>query len=99
MNESLDNIPLRDLCKEAERLTRELIDHIERNLLPRTRELHDLVRPESPLAPTGRRVEDITVRSSASTLFESQEFTAQLYSKVTRYFAAIDRSIAEISNG
>ncbi len=89
MKPSLDDVPLRDLCKEAERMTRELIDHLERNQIPKTRELLNLVRPDSPLAPEGQIVQDITVRTSAARLIESQDFAAELFEKVSEYFSAI----------
>lgn len=97
MSPSLDDVPLRDLCKEAERMTRELIDHLERNQIPKTRELAELVRPNSPLATTGQTVPDITVRSSASRLIESQDFAAELFEKATEYFTAIDRTLENMT--
>ncbi len=99
MSESLANIPLRDLCQDAEKLTKELIDHLERNLIPRTRELHNLVRPESPFAKQGQPVENVTIRNHAVVLAESQEFTEQLFLKASQYFAAIDEQLAEMSVG
>lgn len=99
MNESLANIPLRDLCQDAEKLTKELIDHLERNLIPRTRELHNLVRPESPFAKQGQAAENISIRNHAVVLAESQEFTEQLFLKASQYFAAIDEQLAKLSAG
>lgn len=99
MNESLEDVPLRDLCKEAERITRELVDHLERHLIPRTQELHELVRPESPFARSGQHIEDITVRNSVSALLESQSFSEELFEKANQYFNAIDRSLLQIAGG
>ena len=48
MGESLKDVPLHSVCKEAERLAHELIDHLERNLVPRSSEVHQLVKPDSP---------------------------------------------------
>lgn len=97
MSESLENVPLRDICKEAERLTRELIDHLENNLVPRSRELHELVKPDSPFNETGTGVQDITVRNQASTLLESQEFTEQLFLKTRQYLKAIDQQVGAMT--
>lgn len=93
MSPALDDVPLRDLCKEAERLTRELIDHLERNQIPKTRELATLVRPDSPLAPPGQIVPDVAVRTQAATLIDSQDFAAEVFEKASEYFAAIDRAM------
>lgn len=92
MSDDLSNLPLRDVCKEAERLTRELVDHLENNLIPRTRELHELVKPESAES-SGDTVKDVTVRNQASNLLESQDFTEQLFSKTRQYFETIDKSV------
>ena len=98
MPESLENMPLRDVCKEAERLTRELIDHLEKNMIPRTRELQSLVQPDSPFESGGEagQVKDVTVRNQASALIESQEFTEQLFAKTRQYLKAIDRDVSKM---
>lgn len=97
--DSLDSIPLRDLCKEAERLTREVIDHLENNLIPKSQELHNLVKPDSPFAEAGEPVKDITVRNQAATLIESQGFTEQIFRKSSQYFSEIDRQIIQMTGG
>jgi hypothetical protein len=92
----IENVPLQDLCKDAERLTRELIDHLERNMIPRTKEFQSLVRPDSAF-DTGSHVQDITIRNQAKTLQESQEFTEQLYQKTSQYLDAIDREVGRLT--
>jgi hypothetical protein len=92
----LENVPLQDLCKDAERLTRELVDHLERNMIPRTRDFQALVRPDSAF-DTGSNVQDITIRNQAKTLQESQEFTEQLYQKTSQYLNAIDREVSRLT--
>lgn len=99
MDESLDGVPLHTVCKEAERLTRELIDHLEQNLIPRTKEVHDLVKPDSPFSASGADVQDVTVRNQVSTLLESQEFAEKLFVKTRQNLEAIDESIGGTSNG
>lgn len=93
MSESLKNVPLHSVCKEAERLTHELIEHLEQNLVPRTREVHELVKPDSPFNTSGAGVQDVTVRSQVATLLESQEFTERLFLKTREYLETIDESI------
>lgn len=95
MSDSLENVPLHTICKEAEHLTRELIDHLDRNLIPRTKEIQNLVRPDSPFNSRGNQVKDITVRSQMSTLLESQEFTEQLFAKTRHNLEAIGRALSE----
>lgn len=95
MSESLENVPLREVCSEAERLTRELIDHLERNLIPKTRELHDLVKPDSPFNTGGKQVKDVTVRNQTSTLLESHKFTEELLLKTRTYLERIEQTISQ----
>lgn len=93
MSESLKNVPLHSVCKEAERLTHEFIEHLEQNLVPRTREVHELVKPDSPFNTSGAGVQDVTVRSQVATLLESQEFAERLFLKTREYLETIDESI------
>lgn len=93
MSESLRDVPLHSVCKEAERLTHELIDHLERNLIPRSKEVHQLVKPDSPFNASGAGVQDVTVRSQVARLLESQEFTEKLFLKMRQHLEAIDQSI------
>ena len=98
MSESLNNVPLHSVCKEAERLAHELIDHLEQNLVPRTREVHELVKPDSPFNTSGAGVQDVTVRSQVAKLLESQEFAEQLFLKTRQYLETIDQSIGGVSD-
>ncbi|MGZ0166558.1 MAG: hypothetical protein ACKVII_21745 [Planctomycetales bacterium] len=93
MSESLKDVPLHSVCKEAERLTHELIEHLEQNLVPKTKEVHELVKPDSPFNQSGVGVQDVTVRSQVANLLESQEFAEQLFLKTRQHLEAIDQSI------
>jgi hypothetical protein len=97
MNDSLRDVPLRDVCKEAERLAREVIDHLNRNLIPRTHELHELVKPDSPFDDSGGGVKDITVRNQVATLLESQQFAEEFFLKTREYLRAVDAHLTEIT--
>ncbi|NQV23989.1 MAG: hypothetical protein HQ518_06435 [Rhodopirellula sp.] len=93
MSDPLKDVPLHSVCREAERLTHELIDHFEQNLVPRTRDVHELVKPDSPFSADGTGVLDVTVRSQVAKLLESQEFTEQLFIKTRQHLEKIDQSI------
>lgn len=97
MSDSLKDVPLRDVCKEAERLTREVVDHLNRNLIPRTRELHELVKPDSPFDEGGTGVKDITVRNQVATLLESQQFAEDFFLKTREYLQSVDSHLTEIT--
>ncbi len=97
MSDSLKDVPLRDVCKEAERLAREIIDHFNRNLIPRTYELHEMVKPDSPFDEDGGGVKDITVRNQAARLLESQRFAEEFFLKTRDYLQSVDSHLTEIT--
>ncbi|MBW3538777.1 MAG: hypothetical protein KY476_00755 [Planctomycetes bacterium] len=91
-------LTLSDRFIHAERMTRELIDHLERGFLPRTRELRKLVNLADPDYEFDE-VEDITVRNDAGKLLESDIFTANLHEKLAAYLQSIDDSVKHILTG
>ena len=91
----VEQLTLRELFIDAERLTRELIEHVEQGFLPKAHSLEKLVRvglEENALDD----VRDVTVRNRASELLESEKFTGELCERAEKYFAAIDASVNRI---
>ena len=84
---------LREQFTHAEQLTKELIDHLEHNLLPKIHDLKKLVQTELKGEAV---VEDITVRNHASTVLESARFADDISDKMTAYFTSINQSVARI---
>ena len=92
---SVEELTLRELFNDSQRLTRELIEHLDQGFLPKVRELTRLVRPAAG-DPEYEHVEDITVRNHAARVLESEAFTQQLYIKVEQYYRAIDANLARV---
>jgi hypothetical protein len=91
----IEQMTLREMFSHAERISRDLVDHLERNLLPRSRQLARLVRPtETESFPAD--VEDVTVRSHVARLIESEDFTDQVYGRLADFCEAIDASASRI---
>lgn len=84
---------LREQFTHAEQLTKELVDHLEHNLLPKIHDLKKLVQTELKGEAV---VEDITVRNFASTFLESAHFADEISGKMTNYFNSINQSVARI---
>ncbi len=98
MKRALDQLTLREMFSDTERLTVELADHLEQGFLPKNKQLIRLVR----VLPEGvekRHVEDISVRNQASELLKSHQFTQELFDKLDDYLDAIDQSITRIIDG
>ncbi len=84
---------LREQFTNAEQLTKELVDHLEHNLLPKIQDLKKLVQTELK----GEAVaEDITVRNHASNVLESARFADEISEKMAAYFTSINQSVARI---
>ena len=89
---------LREMFTEAERLTRELVDHLDHGFTPCAHRLVRLVRPtETEAHPSD--VEDITIRNQSAQLLESENFTEQVYQKLEAYSKAIDAAVSRIVTG
>lgn len=87
---SAHDLPLRDQCRNAEHLVQRLIDHLEKGFLPKARKLKELLE-EATADEEG--VEDVTIRSHAASVLESERFSAELCDEVTNYFDSIDQAL------
>ena len=92
---SPDQLTLRQLFTEAERLTRELTEHLEQGFLPKVQNLVRLADP-SHLDVHGNPAEDISIRNCVAQVLESELYTDRLYERIETYCAAIDRDVARI---
>jgi hypothetical protein len=92
----IEQLTLREMFTEAERLTRELIEHLDQGFLPKSHELARLVRPINGEPPGLNDLEDVTVRTQAARLLESEAFTEQVYAGLDEYSRAIDASVTRI---
>lgn len=90
-----DQLTLRELFIEAERLSRELAEHLEQGFLPKVQNLSRLVDP-GHVDIHGNPAEDVSVRNCAAQLLESEAYTERLYVKVQEYCDAIDRDVSRI---
>lgn len=94
----IEQLTLREKFADAERLTRELLEHLEQGFSPKAYQAHQIVRP-TPSGLPAANVEDVTVRNQVVGLLESDQFADQLYSSLEKYFAAIDASVSRIVGG
>ena len=84
---------LREQFTHAEQLAKELVDHLEHNLLPK---IHDLKKLAQSDLKGEAEVEDVTVRNQAADILESTRFADEIGDKMTTYFTSINNSIARI---
>jgi len=92
---SIENRPLRELCNDAQRMSRAMIEHIEQGFLPKTRTLEQTVRLDEKNSANDP-VTDITVRNQSAEVLKSEEFTQKLDKEFTEYLSVIKKNIADI---
>ena len=93
---TIDHLPLRELFTGAERMTRDLIDHIERGFLPKCGRLNEICQPSSEQS-SEEEIGDITIRNHATQVLNSEEFTHEFYGNTHTYLVAIDQAVAKIT--
>ena len=79
-----DSLTLRKQFTNAERLTRELIDHLDQGFLTRIQEVRRLARKDEDDGVT-----DKSVRAACTRLFDSDDFTRKLSKDLQDYLKSI----------
>jgi hypothetical protein len=95
---SLKQMTLREILIETERLTRELAEHLDQSFIPKCHELSRLVRPINGEPPDVRALEDVTVRTQAARILETDTFTETIFEKLTEFSRAIDEAVGRITS-
>lgn len=92
----ISQLTLRELFKHTEMLTRDLVEHVEKNFLPRVHALEQLVQPQDERMKV--HIPDVSVRRHAHEALTSDEFTQKLFEKMKEYLSAIDKELARSTN-
>lgn len=98
---SARQMTLQELFRAAERHIRELVEHLDKNFVPKADALVRMLEPRSGARSEERshRTDDIELHSQVVKLLESEAYTAQVYSKLDDYLRAIDASVSQIVAG
>lgn len=95
MGQSVESMTLREKLNEAERLTRELIDHLERGFIPQAKQLTRIVQPQSD----GNTVTDHSVRNQSAKVIQSHQFAEGLYTRLSELIVSIDSEFEAVLSG
>jgi hypothetical protein len=95
---TLKQMTLREMLIEAERLTRELSEHLDQAFIPKCHELSRLLRPINGEPPDIRALEDVTVRTQAARILETENFTESIFGKLSEVCTAIDAAVNKITS-
>ncbi|MFV0442499.1 MAG: hypothetical protein ACK5Q5_02905 [Planctomycetaceae bacterium] len=93
----LETMPLRDRIREAERLARELTEHLELGFLTKIHAARSLTRKEGQTG--GEHVTDISVRTAVDAALTSHEYTVELTRKLDRLLDSINRETNSLVSG
>jgi hypothetical protein len=94
---SAQQMTLREMLSEAERLTRELGEHLDQSFIPKCHELSRLLRPINGEPPDLRAIEDVTVRTQTARILETENFTESLFERLAEYSRTIDEAVGRIT--
>ena len=96
MGRSLDDLTPRDKCREAQRVIRELIDHLDQAFLPKVKNLRKLARAQEPgYNPAG--VRDVTIRAQAASLLEAEQYTIKLDEESKQFLTALAAEVEQLN--
>ncbi len=92
------SLSLREMLVEAERLSRELSEHLDQSFIPKCLELTRLVRPINGEPPDERALEDVTLRTQAARILETDTFTEKVFEQLLEYCKAIEGAVNKIAS-
>ena len=95
-DQPIENLTLREQLRDAERLGRELADHLERGFAPKAGALAKLIRPKTG-GEWNHDVADKTLHHTVQQVLDSHRFTATLMKRFRGLLKAIDESVSEIT--
>ena len=92
-----ESLTLRDQLNGADRLVREIMDHLERAFVPQAHELRRVTRisGESDLG----QLEDVTLRNQIDNLLKSDTYTKEMSERLQLYLASIGKEVGKIVSG
>jgi len=96
MERPVEQLTLREVFTHGERIARELIEHLEQGFLPKVRKLQGLIGPAA--GASNETVPDISVRSQAAELLESDAFTQELVARLNKFLGAMGNALERRGN-
>jgi hypothetical protein len=92
------SLTLREMLVEAERLTREVSEHLDQSFIPKCLELTRLVRPINGEPPDVRALEDVTLRTQTARILDTDNFTEKVFEQLSDYCNAIEGAVSKIAS-
>lgn len=96
MQRTPQQMTFREKLSEAERLTRELIHHVEHGFIPKAHEVRRVTRQGGGEAAAADEVSDMTVRSTTQRALESDRYTRNQCGQLNEVIRLIQEDIARL---
>ena len=93
-----ESLTLRDQLNDADRLTREIMDHLERAFIPQAHELRRVTRISGEDDPSGQ-LADVTLRNQVGNLLKSDDYTLTMTKRLHAYLTSIGKEVGKIVGG
>ena len=97
MSRPVEGLTLREKCRDANRVVRELIDHLEQGFLPKVGSLRKVARARSQSFDPSQ-VRDVTIRSQAAAILDAEQYTIKLDEEAKQLFTAIAAEVEHLVN-
>ena|SRR6056297_1744591 len=96
MVDSIEQMTLREKLTEADRLMRELMDHLDNGFIPKTRSLSRALQEHGTDTSA---MSDMTVRQHAAEIIDDNRYSEKLYEKIGALLVSIDQDVMQIQEG
>lgn len=91
----IESLTLREKLIDAEKLTRELVDHLERGFIPKAHQLRRTARRAT--SPEHQdEIKDLTVRNSVDQVLKSDDYTRYLCERAVTLLNSIDTDVQTV---
>ncbi|MCA8987857.1 MAG: hypothetical protein KDA78_09470 [Planctomycetaceae bacterium] len=95
MSDDIDKMTLREKLSEADRLLRELVDHLDNGFTPKARNLSRTIQEHGT---NEAQLTDMTIRQHAADLIDDNRFSERLFQKIGTLLYSIDQDVSAIQN-
>lgn len=73
-------------------------EHLDQSFIPKCLDLTRLVRPINGEPPDVRALEDVTLRTQAARILETDTFTEKIFQQLSEYCQAIEGTAGKIAS-
>lgn len=95
---SPDSLTLREKLSDADRLNREIMDHLERAFVPQSHELRRVTRVSGEEDMTSQ-LADVTLRNQVDNLLKHDDYTQKMTDNLKAYLTSIGHEVGKIVGG